>query len=114
MPQVSAGFRDYAIDRIVIAGRVVMRQGKPFDPCRATHRHCVLNGAMPPADLLWVLLGSVLGVMDDEVRAGEKLAMPQVFAADFACSIGKMPVMRLVIGCINDRCTLDLKPVSKR
>jgi len=114
MPQVGADFRDYAIDRIVIAGWVVVRQGNPFDSCRATHRHCVFNGAMPPADLLWVLLSNVLGVMDDEVRACEKLAMAKVFAADLACSIGKMPGMRLVIRCINDRRTLGLKPVTKR
>jgi hypothetical protein len=41
---------------------------------------------MAPADLLWVLLSNVLGVMDDKVRACEKFAMPQVFAADLACS----------------------------
>jgi hypothetical protein len=114
MPQVGAGFRDNAIDRIVIAGWVVVRQGNSFNSCGATNRYCVLNGAMPPADLLWVLLSNVLGVVDDEVRAREKLAMPQVFAANLACSIGKMPGMRLVIRCINDRRTLGLKPVTKR
>ena len=91
-----------------------MRQGNPFDSCRATHRQRVLNSAMPPTDLLRILLSNVLGVMDDKVRACEKFAMPEVFAADLACSIGKMPGMGFVIRCVNDRRTLGFKPVAKR
>jgi hypothetical protein len=52
--------------------------------------------------------------MDDKVRTREKFAMPQVFAADLACSIGKMSGMGLMIRCINDSRTLGLKPVCKR
>jgi len=112
--KIGPGLGDDTIKPIVIAGWIVVREASPLDPCRATQGQRVLNGAVPPANLLRILLSSVLRVMDDEVSMREKFAMTQVFAEDLAYSVCKMPGMRFVIGCVYDRCTLRFEPVAKR
>jgi len=42
--------------------------------------HHVFDWAMAPADPLWILLGSVLGIVDEKIGAIDELGMSQILA----------------------------------
>jgi hypothetical protein len=44
--------------------------------------HCVLDRAMPPADLGRILFGSVLRVVDEKVRTIDEFGVSQIFPGD--------------------------------
>lgn len=82
--------------------------------CPTADCQCVFDGAVPPADLLRVFLGGVLGIMDYKICAGEKVAMLEVLALKFTRPVRQLSRVRFVIGRINNHCPTGLKPVSER
>jgi hypothetical protein len=44
--------------------------------------HHVFDWAMPPPDPLWILLGSILGVVDEKIGAIDELGVSQILAND--------------------------------
>src|SRR6266567_4386815 len=71
---------DQSVDRIIIARRIVVEQGKASDTRGERHLNGVLDGAVPPAGPRLVFASRVLGVMYYEVCIREKLSVMRVLA----------------------------------
>ena len=86
-------------DRVVV-GRVVMEQHQTLHPRGQGHVDGVLDTAVPPADLVEILLGGVLRVVDDEVRALQErdVALVTRMLGDPA----RRAPERLVVGDVGD------------
>ena len=80
----------------------------------SANRQGIFDSAVPPANLLRIFLSSVLRVMDDEVCAGEKLAMLEVLTLNLTCPVRHLSGVRFVIGRINDHRPVSLKSVGER
>ena len=66
-----------------------MGQCQPLDLRFIAQFHRVFDRAVAPADLGRVFLGSVLRVMDEEVRARNELCMLQIVPSDFALAVSQ-------------------------
>ena len=71
---------DQSIDRIIVARRIVVEQGKASDTRGERHLHGVLDGAVSPAGPRLVFVSRVLGVVYHEVRIREKPGVMRVLA----------------------------------
>ena len=72
--------RDDAVDRRVVARRIVMGEGEAAHAGNACDLHRVLDGAVAPALLGVVFVGDVLRVVDQEVGVAHEIGMAAVAA----------------------------------
>src|SRR5262249_26858100 len=75
------------VETVVISRWIMMREANSLGVCGATQGQCVLHCAVPPTNLLRILLSRELRIMNDEVSSREKFAMLQIFADDITSSV---------------------------
>src|SRR5436853_80110 len=71
---------------VVVVERVVVEQRQSMGPSQDRYIGDVVGAAVAPADLLWVLLGRVLGVLDHQVGIGDPLDQASVANVNDAVS----------------------------
>jgi hypothetical protein len=108
------GALDEAVKLTVAAVGVVVKQHEAAHVGVLGEIRHILQGAVSPADPLVVLLGGVLCVMDDDVRAGQEVAVASVFAARGrgAAAAGEASAVGLVVGGVHDRLPIDDDPIA--
>ena len=109
------GTLDQPVDGVVVAGRVVMeeRQLRHAGPHAGVDD--VFDGAVAPPDLVGVLLGKVLGVVNHEIGIRQKPRMLHVAATCRQVSApAEFTIVRLVIARIDHTRTVDLEAIAER
>src|SRR5207302_1813100 len=78
-----------------------------------------LGRARAPREMLGVFLQRVLGVVEEQVGAGQELDVPLVLCVDRRAALGRPPLgvmarMGLVVGGVDERDAARLEPVAER
>src|SRR5215469_18432475 len=79
-----------------------------------SNSHCVFHWAMSPADLGRILLGSVLRIMDKEIRAIDEDSVSLILPRDLALASRQYPRIRFVITRIDDGYPVGLQSIAER
>ena len=75
---------DESVDRCVVAHWIMMGERELSHLRKSGDGTRVLDGAVAPADLLWVFAGPVLRVVHDQVGARKKLGVAAIFPQEIA------------------------------
>ena len=75
---------DESVDRCVVAHWIMMGERERSHLRKSGDGTRVLDGAVAPADLLWVFAGQVLRVVHDQVGACKKLGVAAIFSQEVA------------------------------
>ncbi len=107
---------DEVVDVVVGARRVVVEQREPAHVRRLRDVDRVLDRAVTPPDLLGVLGGEVLGVVDHEVGAAEERDVLRLVAGLLleALRSGRAVDGGLVVGGVHERGAVGLDAVPER
>mmetsp|Transcript_5577 Transcript_5577/g.15690 ORF Transcript_5577/g.15690 Transcript_5577/m.15690 type:complete len:520 (-) Transcript_5577:250-1809(-) len=103
------GQLDQLLHLLVEPHGIVMEQSQPPDSGGEGHVDDVLHGGMPPGDLVLVLRGGVLRVVQEEVAPGDEVDVPVVRRPGRKDVAGGVPlgphphVVRLVVGDVAQR-----------
>ena len=101
----------------------MVEKGQALGACSQGVIHRPLHGRVTPGDLLGVLGGRVLGVMDHQVGTGQELDMSLVLSVHRRCSGksrrqaprgGSVTCMGLVIDCIDHSDAVGLDAIPER
>lgn len=103
-----------AIDRFIVAHRVMVGQQQLLDAGIAAQAHRVLHGAVAPADLGGILPRGVLAVMDHHVGAGNEIGIAPVGAGHGEIARGERGRMRLVVAAVRKADAVDLEAITQR
>ena len=80
---------DESVDRCVVAHWILMGERELSHLRKSGDGTRVLDGAVAPADLLWVFAGQVLRVVHDRRRRCKKLDVTAIFPQESPTPVGQ-------------------------
>src|SRR5215211_8098689 len=91
-----------------------MGQCNPLHLRALTELHHVFNRAMAPADLGWILFGSILRVVDEKIRAVDKFSVSEVLPSDIPPPGSQPTRVGFVITRIHHCYPVGLQAITER